>query len=104
MEGHSLISADILASYAADAALEIDGVSHLVEGTRPRHNGVRVTNDDDGVVSLELHLGVDWGVNAPTVGSAVQSRVAEYLGRMTDLSLATVDVIVADIGPPPKGS
>jgi hypothetical protein len=30
--------------------------------------------------------------------------VAEYLGRMTDLSLATVDVIVADIGPPPKGS
>ena len=45
MEGHSLISADILASYAADAALEIDGVSRLVEGTRPRHHGVKITND-----------------------------------------------------------
>ncbi len=44
MEGHSLISADILASYAADAALEIDGVSRLVEGTRPRHHGVKITD------------------------------------------------------------
>jgi uncharacterized alkaline shock family protein YloU len=103
MEGHSLISADILASYAADAALEIEGVNGLVEGTRPRHNGVKVTNAD-GVVSLELHLAVDWGVNAPVVGGAVQERVAEYLGRMADLPPATVDVIVADIGPPPEGS
>ena len=46
MEGHSLISADILASYAADAALEIDGVSRLVEGTRPRHHGVKITTTD----------------------------------------------------------
>ena len=36
MEGHSLISADILASYAADAALEIEGVRGLVEGSRAR--------------------------------------------------------------------
>lgn len=103
MEGHSLISADILASYAADAALEIDGVNRLVDGTRPRHHGVKVTTDD-GVVALELHLAVDWGANAPAVGSAVQMRVAEYLGRMTDLTLSTVDVIVADVGPPPGGS
>ncbi len=72
MEGHSLISADILASYAADAALEIEGVNGLVEGTRPRHNGVKVTNAD-GVVSLELHLAVDWGVNAPVVGARCRS-------------------------------
>jgi uncharacterized alkaline shock family protein YloU len=103
MEGHSLISTDILASYAADAALGIDGVNGLVEGGRPRHNGVKVTSADS-VVSLELHLAVDWGVSAPAVGSAVQERVAEYLGRMTDLPPATVDVIVAAIGPPPAGS
>jgi len=103
MEGHSLISADILASYAADAALEIDGVCGLVEGTRPRHHGVRVANDA-GVVAVELHLAVDWGVNVPAVGSAVQTRVAEYLGRMADLTPTTVDVIVDDIGPPPEGA
>ena len=103
MEGHSLISADILASYAADAALEIDGVARLVEGTRPRHHGVKITNAD-GVVAVELHLGVDWGVNIPAAGAAVQTRVAEYLGRMADLTAASVDVVVDDIGPPPEGA
>ncbi len=58
----------------------------------------------DGVVAVELHLALDWGANAPAVGSAVQARVAEYLGRMTDLTAATVDVIVDDIGPPPEGA
>jgi len=103
MEGHSLISTDILASYAADAALEIDGVSRLVEGMRPRHHGVKVQNAD-GVVAVELHLALDWGVNAPAVCTAVQTRVAEYLGRMADLTEATVDVVVDDIGAPPKGA
>ncbi len=103
MEGHSLISTDILASYAADAALEIDGVRGLADGVRPRHQGVKVVNDD-GVVAIELHLAVDWGVKVPAVGGAVQERVAEYLGRMADLTPATVDVIVDDIGPPPEGN
>ena len=103
MEGHSLISADILASYAADAALEIDGVSRLVEGTRPRHHGVKITTTD-GVVSVELHLGVDWGVNIPAAGDAVQVRVAEYLGRMADLTAAAVDIVVDDIGAPPEST
>ena len=102
MEGHSLISPDILASYAADAALEIDGVSGLVEATRPRHSGVRII-DQEGVVSVELHLAVDWGANVPEVGNAVQTRVAEYLGRMADLAPARVDVIVDEIGPPLEG-
>jgi uncharacterized alkaline shock family protein YloU len=102
MEGHSLISVDILASYAADAALGIDGVRGLVVGTRPRHHGVKVTNDD-GAVAVELHLAVDWGANVPAVGGAVQARVAEYLGRMADLTPATVDVVVDDVGPPSGG-
>ncbi len=102
MEGHSLISASILASYAADAALEIDGVSRLVEGTRPRHHGVRITKEGD-VVSVELHVGVDWGVNIPAAGDAVQVRVAEYLERMADITTTSVDVIVDHIGPPPEG-
>lgn len=101
MEGHSLISADILASYAADAALEIDGVCGLVDGTRPRHHGVKVANDD-GVVTVELHLAVDWGTNIAAAGVAAQARVAEYLGRMADLAPASVDVIIDEIGPPPE--
>ncbi len=101
MEGHSVISADILASYAADAALGIDGVRGMVEGPRMRHGGVRITAEDD-VVGVELHLAVEWGANVPEVGRAVQARVSEYLARMAALTPVTVDVIVDDIGPPPE--
>ena len=62
------------------------------------------STNEDGVVAVELHLAVDWGVNVPAVGGAVQARVAEYLGRMADLRPAKVDVIVDDIGPPPEGA
>ncbi len=101
MEGHSVISTDILARYAADAALGIDGVRSMVEGSRIPHHGVRITTEDE-VVGVELHLAVEWGVNVPDVGRAVQSRVAEYLATMADLTPATVDVIVDEIGPPPE--
>lgn len=99
MVGHSSISSDVLASYAADAACEIDGVRGVVDGPRPRHKGVKVT-EGGGAVALELHIAVDWGANVPTVGRAVQERVSEYLGRMADVSLRSVDVIVDEVGPP----
>ena len=54
-------------SYAADAAREIDGVRGLAEGARPRHHGVKVT-ENGGVRVVELHLAVDWGASVPTVG------------------------------------
>ena len=94
MEGHAVISDDVLASYAADAALEIEGVHGLVDGppTAPRRQGDRGRRRSGASSSTWR---VDWGVNAPVVGSAVQERVAEYLGRMADLPPATVDVVVA---------
>lgn len=100
MEGHSVISVDILASYAADAAREVAGVRGLVESALPRHRGVRVS-EEDGAVAVELHLAVEWGVNVPELGAAVQHRVADYLGRMADFEPGSVDVVVDEIGPPP---
>jgi uncharacterized alkaline shock family protein YloU len=61
------ISSDILASYAADAALEVDGVRDLVESAIPRHKGVRIS-EEDGRVRVELHLAVEWGYSVPDVG------------------------------------
>ena len=101
--GHSLISTDVVASYAGDAALEIEGVRRLVDGLAPEHHGVRVTNADGGALAWSSISALDWGAAAAAVGIAVQQRVAEYLGRMTDLETATVDVVVDDFGPPPEG-
>ena len=93
------ISSDILASYAADAAREVDGVQGLVESTLHRHKGVRVL-ENDGRVRLELHLALDWGASVPEVGAEVQRRVAEYLARMASVEPAAVDVVVDEIGAP----
>ena len=92
------ISSDILASYAADAAREVDGVRGLVESALHRHKGVRII-DDDGRVRVELHLVVEWGASIPEVGREVQQRVAAYLERMAKVDPEAIDVIVDEVGP-----
>jgi uncharacterized alkaline shock family protein YloU len=99
MEGHASISPDVIARYAGDAALEVEGVRGLVEGHLPRHRAVRISVAEDGRISVELHLELEWGAAFPEVGRAVQDRVAAYLARMADAKPAQVDVIVAEIGP-----
>ena len=96
MEGHAVIATDVLARYAADAARDVPGVHGLVEGKLPGSRGVRVT-EDDGAVSVEVHVGVAWGVSIPDVGRAVQARVAEYLARMADVRPQSVNVVVDEI-------
>jgi uncharacterized alkaline shock family protein YloU len=91
-----VISHDVLASYAADAARDVAGLRVLVEGPR-RHRGVRVTEDDDGSVAVEVHIELDWGAVAPDVGDAVQRRVAEYLRRTAKPSSLVVDVVIARV-------
>jgi uncharacterized alkaline shock family protein YloU len=86
-DGQSVISPDVLARYAADAAREVPGVHDVTA------NGVKVTRAD-GQLSVELHLTLDWSANAPTVGAQVQARVAEVLAGMADARPETVDVVV----------
>ena len=93
-EGQASISTEILARYAADAASEIEGVRSLA-GRR----GVKV-GEEEGVVSVELHLVVDWGASIPTIGRSVQARVREYLGRMADVEPRAVDVTIDEVGSP----
>jgi uncharacterized alkaline shock family protein YloU len=101
VEGHAVISSEILASYAGDAAREVEGVRGLVESTLHRHRGVRVSTED-GRVGIELHLEVEWGSSIPEVGPAVQRKVREYLARMTDVELASVNVVVDEIAAAPR--
>jgi uncharacterized alkaline shock family protein YloU len=99
VEGRATISSDILASYAADAAREVPGVAGLVEGHLPRQRSVRIA-EEDGRVSVEIHIAVEWGADISEVGRAVQRDVAAYLGSMADVDPASVDVVVDEISPP----
>jgi uncharacterized alkaline shock family protein YloU len=97
VNGRASISADILASYAADAAREVTGVRGLVDGRLPQHRPVRVS-EEDGRYTVELHVGLEWGASIPTVGRAVQERVRSYLTGMADVEPAAVNVVVDEIG------
>jgi uncharacterized alkaline shock family protein YloU len=95
-EGQASISSDILARYAADAAREVEGVRGLVGRRAVRIDG------EDGELHVELHLAVDWGASIPDLGRSVQRRVREYLGSMADIRRTTVDVVVDEVGEPPR--
>jgi uncharacterized alkaline shock family protein YloU len=89
MEGHSVISPEVLARYALDAAAEVRGV-------HPKHRrGAKVTGQE-----VEVHVVVDFGANIPTVAAEVQERVAEYLQQMADLRPSSVTVVVDDVQRP----
>jgi uncharacterized alkaline shock family protein YloU len=96
VDGEALISHDVLARYAADAACEVAGVRGLVESPLPGRRGVRIGEEADRV-TIELHVGVEWGVSIPQVGLQVQRRVTDYLAQMADLRPASVDVVVDEV-------
>jgi uncharacterized alkaline shock family protein YloU len=89
MEGHSHISPEVLARYAADAAAEVRGVH-----TKQRR-GARVAGNE-----IEVHVVVDYGANVQAVATDVQRRVSDYLERMTDVRPGSVHVVVDDIQRP----
>ncbi len=66
MDGQSVVSPEVIARYASDAACEVAGVARVVEGVR---KGVRVDGGE-----IVLHLALDWGVSIPEVGASVQRR------------------------------
>ncbi len=99
MAGQASISTDILERYAADAALEVEGVHGLAESSLPGRRPVRISGRD-GTIRVELHLVADWGAPLPTLGRHVQERVREYLGSMADVEPTAVDVVVDDVEQP----
>lgn len=86
MDGHSVISPEVLARYAADAAGEVQGVH-----TKGRRSA-KVSGSE-----VEVHVVVDYGAVVPDVARQVQSRVVEYLEQMADVTPRAVHVVVEDV-------
>jgi uncharacterized alkaline shock family protein YloU len=89
-----VISTEVLARYAGDAAQEIAGVSAVTHGAAE----VSGVPDETEVV---VHLELEWGAEAEGVARQVQDRVVEYLERMANLHVGSVDVVVERVGAPP---
>ena len=70
-----------------------DGLVHLLR-KEAMGKGVRVTYNDDGSVSIQLHIIVDNGVNLMAVCRSIMSEVRYVVGRATGAEVRSVDVFV----------
>lgn len=90
-----VISHEVLARYAGDAALEVEGVSALTR------DAAEVTGGTDSAFDIDVHVELAWGAGAEGVARVVQERVAEYVARMANVDVRSVDVVVERVGAPP---
>src|SRR5450830_1136887 len=96
MEGQALISPEVLARYAADAAREVEGVRRVITGHLRRQPSVRVLVGEDGV-PLQVPVVLEYGTPILPVAREVQRHVRRYLKVMADVYPAAVEVVIAQI-------
>ena len=95
------ISDDVVASIAALAAVEVEGVASLSVGVdlaewlgrKNLAKGVKITMKE-GVVFLEVSLMVRYSFPIPTVARQVQKKVKEAIESMTGLEVGEINIHV----------
>jgi uncharacterized alkaline shock family protein YloU len=109
-QGGVRVANEVIASIAAMAAGEVDGVAGMDEANarhfgdwlsrQSAHRGVRVRVDAERAIHLELFLQVRSSAVVPGVAEAVQANVVEAVERMLGLEVAAVDVFVSSVAFP----
>jgi uncharacterized alkaline shock family protein YloU len=105
--GSIRISDEAIAVIAGLAALEVDGVAAMSQGTvdgiaemlgvkpsQGRGVKVEVRNED---VAIEINLLVEFSVDIPVVCQKVQDRVRESVEDMTGLNVSYVNISVQGV-------
>ena len=70
-----------------------DGIVHLLR-RESMSKGVKVHYNEDGSVSIHLHIVVENGVNITTVCRSIMSEVRYVVSTTTGVEVASVDVCV----------
>ena len=70
-----------------------DGLVHLLK-RESMAKGVKVYYNEDGTVSIELHIIVDNGVNLMAVSRSIMSEVRYIVQRTTGAEVRNVDVCI----------
>jgi uncharacterized alkaline shock family protein YloU len=109
-QGGVRVANEVIASIAAMAACEVDGVAAMDEANarhfgdwlsrQSAHRGVRVRVDAERAIHLELFLQVQSSSVVPGVAEMVQANVVEAVERMLGLEVAAVDVFVSSVAFP----
>ena len=103
--GEIRISADVFTAITGSAATncyggkgmavrsKTDGLVHLLK-RESMAKGVKVYYNEDGTVSIELHIIVENGVNLMAVCRSIMSEVRYVVSNATGVEVASVDVCV----------
>ena len=73
-----------------------DGLVHLLR-REAMSKGVKVTYNEDGTVSIELHIIVENGVNIATVCRSIMGEVKYVVTKNTGVEVREVNVFVDSI-------
>ena len=106
--GQISITSEVFTYLAGDAATSCFGVKGMVGRAKDSgpfqllrresmSKGVVVNFNDDGSLSLELHIGVDHGVNMAAVARSIMKEVSYKLFKATGVPVRSVDVYVDSI-------
>ena len=101
--GNIHISEDVVASIAISAAKEVDGVHNIIPAgnvsdfmKKGGARGVRITMED-GALTIDLFVVVNYGVIIPEVAQKVQNSVASSVEAMTGYPVQAVNVHVTGV-------
>lgn len=106
--GNISITSEVFMNLAGDAATSCFGVKGMAGRSKEggplqllrresMSKGVDVSFNDDGSISLELHIGVDHGVNICAVSRSIMSEVRYKLSKSTGVPVKKVDVYIDTI-------
>ena len=73
-----------------------DGLVHLLR-RESMSKGVKVTANEDGSVTIDLHIIVDSGVNIAAISSSITKEVAYKVTELTGVSVASVEIYIDSI-------
>ena len=107
-KGQISITSDVLTYLAGDAATSCFGVKGMAGRSKEggalqllrresMSRGVEVHFHDDGSIALELHIGVDHGVNISAVARSIMNEVSYKLTKSAGVPVSRVDVYIDTI-------
>lgn len=103
--GSIQLSEDVVASIAANAAMEVEGVgglmganvSDFMGGKKMTARGVRVESGGEGEIIVNLYISVCYGSPVSEVAKKVQQVAFTALESMTGFEISAVNVHVSGI-------
>lgn len=70
-----------------------DGLVHLLR-RESMAKGVLVKTNEDGTLSIDLHIMIDQGVNIPALGQSIVSEVRYMVSKQAETEVRDVNVII----------